>query len=389
MSAVPRFAVGTFQPGADPQIVLWAFLEALHRSGLEVQSFHSRACFPRYPGSASITGRTARHLDSWLMSPELCREIFLRGVQTADLAIVEGHFHPAGDSGLSGGALEPLCQWLDLPRIAVLDVSRAGHCRLPNRPQSLDAILLDRVADSQQAAQFATEFESLWGIPVLGALELLPQLRARFEQFPVVIACRRNCAKSSATILFGTGKPDRLLEIARRREFPAGCSRGTPALSALPKLTVAIAYDEAFNCYYPDSLDLLELRGGRWSISRRSAMRTCRPKPMSSISAAGIRSDLPRSRRITAWRLPCEAIFAGRRIYGEGGGAAYLCHQMETSAGDVKRMAGVLPSVARIERNPSPVRPMEITLDPLQLAGRPRRATSRLSELPLAIRTGR
>jgi cobyrinic acid a,c-diamide synthase len=364
MSTVPRFAVGTFQPGADSQIVLWAFLDSLHRSGLEVQSFHSRACFPRYPGSASITGRIARHLDSWLMSPDLCREIFLRGVQTADLAVVEGRFSPVDDSSLSGGALEPLCQWLDLPRVAVLDVSRAGHCRLPNRPPSLDAILLDRVADSRQAAQFATEFESLWGIPVLGALELLPQLRARFDAIPRGNRLPADLCQVLGDHFMRHWKPERLLEIARRREFPAGRSRGMPALSALPKLTVAIAYDEAFNCYYPDLLDLLELQGA--SVVDFSPLRDENLPPQVDIVYFGCGHPERFAAALSENHCMASALrshlCAGRRIYGEGGGAAYLCHQMETPAGDLKRMAGVLPAVARFERNPSPVRPMEITL---------------------------
>jgi cobyrinic acid a,c-diamide synthase len=37
----------------------------------------------------------------------------------------------------------------------------------------------------------------------------------------------------------------------------------------------------------------------------------------------------------------------GRRIYGEGGGAAFLCQQMVTPDGQLARMAGLLPAIAR------------------------------------------
>ena len=53
---------------------------------------------------------------------------------------------------------------------------------------------------------------------------------------------------------------------------------------------------------------------------------------------------------------------AGRRVYGEGGGAAYLCRQMETPSGEIKRMAGILPAVARLVRKPAAAVPVEVRL---------------------------
>jgi cobyrinic acid a,c-diamide synthase len=53
---------------------------------------------------------------------------------------------------------------------------------------------------------------------------------------------------------------------------------------------------------------------------------------------------------------------AGRRVYGEGGGAAYLCREMETPAGEFRRMAGILPATARLFRRPAGAEPVEVRL---------------------------
>jgi cobyrinic acid a,c-diamide synthase len=53
---------------------------------------------------------------------------------------------------------------------------------------------------------------------------------------------------------------------------------------------------------------------------------------------------------------------AGRRIYAEGGGAAYLCRQMETPWGEIRRMAGILPAAARRLSEPVPAAPAEVRL---------------------------
>ena len=76
---------------------------------------------------------------------------------------------------------------------------------------------------------------------------------------------------------------------------------------------------------------------------------------------------------------------AGRRIYGEGGGAAFLCQRMETPEGEFKWMAGVLPAVARLVRDPLPGKPVEARLGAAELARPQRRPTAWLSESPVAL----
>ena len=46
MNQLPRIAVGTVQPDADLQVMLWALISTLERSGLHVQAFSSQSRFP-------------------------------------------------------------------------------------------------------------------------------------------------------------------------------------------------------------------------------------------------------------------------------------------------------------------------------------------------------
>ena len=90
MIPLPRLAVGTIQPQADSHAILWGLMEALRARGLQVQSFRSRACFAAETETAAVTGLHPRHLDSWLMSPDLCRRLLLRATDHCDIAVVEG-----------------------------------------------------------------------------------------------------------------------------------------------------------------------------------------------------------------------------------------------------------------------------------------------------------
>lgn len=371
MSQIPRLAVGSFQPGVNPQACVWALMEALHSRGVHVQSFLSRACFPRHPGAASITGLATRHLDSWLMSREVCRDLFVRGAKLADLALVEGRFGTAEEDGTQGGRLDVLCQWLELPRLAVVDIGQLGPCRIPAPPVEVEGLLLDRVPGAEAAAKWALDLEVLWGVPVLGALEALPRVRARMEALPRGSRPPRDLYQALGANLARHWRPEKILELATSREFSPGPGRcaalnsfgGTPRRTAC-KLTVAIALDEAFNCYFPNTLDLLEQCGA--VVVDFSPLRDENLPPQADVVYFGCGHPERYAAALSENHCMMAALrshlCAGRRIYAEGGGAAYLCQQMETPQGDFRLMAGVLPAVARLARWPQPARPVEVTL---------------------------
>jgi cobyrinic acid a,c-diamide synthase len=298
------------------------------------------------------------------MSPELCRELFLRGAQGADVAVVEGKFESAVDRGQAGGRLEPLCRWLNLPRLVVLDASRVDELGASERPEQIDGLLLDRIADSSHLARLATDLEALWGVPVLGALERLPGLRAQLQALPPGESPPRALYHELGNQLVRYWRPDRVWKLAKRRPFPAG-SGGSFCLGAAPaKLSVATAYDEAFHCYFPDTLDLLELQGA--SMVDFSPLRDEILPPRTDVVYLGC--GHPERHAATLSENHCmkaalrSHLATGGRIYAEGGGAAYLCQQMEAPGGELKRMVGIVPGVARLRRAPSGPVPVEVTL---------------------------
>jgi cobyrinic acid a,c-diamide synthase len=372
MSRVPRIAIGTIQPETDSQAILWAALEVLRRRGHQVQSFCSQARFNDREGAAAVTGLNPRHLDSWLMTPEVCREIFVRGMAGCDLGLVEGRFQPA-DSGYAGdgGRLETLCDWLDLPMVAVLDVAQVKQCRLPPRPERVDALLLDCVAEGEVGA-LVTNLESLWGLPIIGALDAGPRLRQAVRAVPAG-------GRPSEDLCMELG--DRLLEYWQTRRFePLTCRRDLPP--ARPRLfrcdlpqsqtTVALAYDEAFHCYFPDTLDLLELRGA--TLVAFSPLRDERLPANTDIVYLGC--GHPERHAAQLARNDCmkaamrDHLRRGRRIYAEGRAMAYLCQQLDANDGQFHRMVGLFPAVAHVAPGPSEPSPGEVTLNRTTWFGR-------------------
>lgn len=347
------------------------------------------------------------------MTPELCRELFVTGSEDCDLAVVEGVYDVARPSpsppaprpsppapspeaersdGPSpdalhrsplpphasphGGSLDVLCDWLDLPRLVVLNVSQLAET-LPAVPGRIDGVLLDRADSGARLARAAIDVETQWDVPVLGSLGALPELRAQLRTINGGERPGEDVARRLGDQFLRTGEPERVVEIAQQRGAwtdggaepavqPHVCGGGArPCRDALPMadVTVALAYDDALNCYFPDTLDLLELRGA--TIIDFSPLHDDR-LPEAEIVYLGCGHPEAFARALSdndCMRLALRGhVRRGGRIYAEGGGTAYLCEQLEAADGVLHRMVGVLPAVARLNRQASEPVPVSATL---------------------------
>jgi len=358
MSRLPRLGIGVVEPLADPTPILWGLLAALDRRGIAAQSFHSRACFEPHDGATAITGFAPRHLDSWLMSDNLCRQAFLRGMRRAEIAIVDGSFAaddspPCDADGADqarGGKLDDLCEWLNLPRLAIVDVRRLSDCRLPPKPAGLDGVLLDGAADPRDFYRLQTQFESLWQIPVFGGVEDAPGLRRAIARLEFGEGPSPELADELATAFERLTDLERIVRLAARYEFPFRALDGPGERMEPSKLRIAMACDDAFRCYFPDALELLEMRGA--TICDFSPLKDERLPPESDIVYFGCGRPDKFADALAANTLMISALRGhlcnGQRIYAECGGLAYLSRQIEFPDGSHAPMVGALPVTARL-----------------------------------------
>jgi cobyrinic acid a,c-diamide synthase len=366
MSTSSRLALGTIQAEADSRAIIWGVLDALEQAGVRTQTFLSRCCLSPHDGPSVINGSTSRHLDSWLMTPEMCRQIFLQATATAGLAIIEGKYD-AALANRAGGSLDTLCDWLDLPRLAIVDCSRLSDCQLPARPTA-DALLIENFSGACDVHHWQTVLESLWGIPVIGAMQQPPVLRDAVTALPAGQKPPRELCSALGQEFLRHSRLERLLRLATRRGIPGDWATPAPedTTPALPrgKVQVAVAYDDAFHCYFPDTLDMLEMRGA--TVRVFSPLRDEFLPAETDIVYLGC--GRPQDHAAALAENHClmmslkDHICAGRRVYAEGGGLAYLCQHVDLGDGTLVPMIGVLRAVAH--RNPQPSAPeaVELTL---------------------------
>ncbi len=363
MASLPRLAIGSLQRQSDIRPVVWGLLTLLRQSGMQVQHYFSRACFCPYGGAKAATGITSRHLDSWLMTPQTCREIFLHTSTKCDLRVVEGSL-AAIDPAAPGGRLDVLCDWLQLPRLGVVDILGCRGCQMPPRPDQADALLLDGVRDHADFCYWQTLLEPLWGKPVLGALPAVPALKSEVAALPPGSSPPEPLCHALAQSLASMFCRRRLLQFANREGFSLPEEQLFRPAPGRDRVRVAVAYDEAFYCYFTETLDLLELRGAE--VVEFSPLADESLPAGTDIVYLGCGHPGRFARELAANHCMLSAlrnhVCRGRRIYAEGGGLAYLCQRLETPEGRSQNMVGVFPATARLEAPLVHVEPIEVQL---------------------------
>lgn len=385
MTKYPRIAIGAIKKETDHQPILWALLDVLERSGADVQTFRSQACFVADDDVNSITGQCHRHLDTWLMSSELCRTLFRQGAQSCDLAVLEGCFEtnsqisqerhsnfsiddkksPGHESPLhTGGNLKELCDWLDVPRIGVLDVARIQPCEISIQRPPVDALLLDGVTGMKCFCRLQTQLEALWEIPVLGALESLPHVRLAIESPHCEgKTCRTNYRRLGNNLLryldFG-----QLMTLAKQRDFPNAPALHLPTLAPDHKLSIAVAFDDAFHCYFADALDMLEMGGA--TIKTFSPLRDESLPQNTNLVYFGY--GHPEKHAWALSRNHCmhtalrDHVYQHGGVYAEGEGVAYLGQRMMIPGQSPIPMVGALPLDSYLCPDSPTIVPQEIKL---------------------------
>ncbi len=348
------------------------------------------------------------------MSRARCRESFIRGVIGADLAVVVGEydtgagchlgagrhttgkiasfgngrgphcFQPAKNArkGLSRGRfhcvcraahtgsffgrLDTLCDWLSLSKLVVLrgqDYQQfLGDGRLSG--ETMDGVVVVDADPAVAPLQYMLDFEVYCGLPVVGILyPRPPEKRDLIKAFSI-------WADEPVQVWWNDRQFQRILLRSVQRPFAV---EDWPVLDYRGRITVALARDVAFGCYFPETLESLERCGAR--IVDFSPVKDERIPEGTDVIYLGCGQPGPYARDLSNNHCLKAAIRnhvrCGGRIYAEGAGAAYLCQWMEIQPGQFVRGVGLLPAAGR--RLPRFGEPLPVTVTvarPTWLAGK-------------------
>lgn len=336
-------------------------LEAFRHRGLSVAAYKTG---PDYidPQFLRLAGKCeAYNLDTWLMSEERTRELFVRTSCGKDIAIIEGAM------GLYDGGLHStagIAKLLGVPVILVVDAKSLGESaavvalgfREYDHDVNLAGVILNRVGSSYHVRIIADELERL-GIKCFGALRRDDGLgvpERHFGLLPVDEGAGYDSERLRLAVEDGIDI-DELLKISETApNFSTHEAANTTHYihdnSTAQNITqhkyvrIGVARDEAFSFYYPESLGMLEELGAE--IDYFSPIHDSElPKADGYIFGGGFpemfAGELSGNASMLASVRECV-----RPVLAECGGYMYLCRSLRDFGGREYGMAGVIPAEA-------------------------------------------
>lgn len=365
----PRLVIAGTQSGVGKTTVCMGLLAALAKR-TKVQPYKVGPDYIDPAYHTFITGRRSRNLDGWMLDSETVAYLFKKNMQGAGLAVVEGvmGLFDGAESGNDEGSTAQVAKIIKAPVILVVDGSgmAASGAAMVKGYRDFDpdldlaGIIVNRVSGEAHYQLLREAVETYTRVKVFGYLpeEAGVGLPSRHLGLvpSVEIAGLQEKVDRLAKLTEETVEVDELLRLAQNWVKPV--PDGIIALDACApvktggkdKTRIAVAYDQAFNFYYWDSLELLEELGAEIVFFSPLGDREL-PAGVSGLILGGgfpevFAGALQENERMkTSIR---EALASGLPYYAECGGLMYLVETLEDFNGEKYEMTGWLKGSCRM-----------------------------------------
>mgnify|MGYP001557805942 CR=1 FL=1 len=365
-SKYPRILIAGTHSGVGKTTITLGLMSALKEKGYKVQGFKAGPDYIDPSHHTAITGKPSRNLDTWLMSRDVCLELYEHALIDSNIAVIEGvmGLYDGCLDGSELGSTAHLAKILNVPAILVMDakgMSRsAGAVVLGyknfDKDVKIRGIILNRVKSERHYASLKESIERNCGIPVLGYMPFHEDITLPERHLGLVPSIEQEFAKSTyqkiGSLLSNTVDVDRLINIATSSEgFPSYKKMVFSGINERFDFRIAVAVDEAFNFYYQDNLDLLESYGIELTYFSPLYDKYL-PADIDGLYIGGGFPEL-HAAVLAANTTMKESIRKAHKngvvIYGECGGMMYLLEHMVDFKNKTHEMCGILKGTTRME----------------------------------------
>ena len=354
------FLIAGTASGVGKTTVTLAITAALRRRGLTVQPFKGGPDFLDTGHHTRIAGRTARNVDTWMLSTQANRDVVHHASHGADVLLVEGMMglFDGKDGTSESGSSAEIAKLLKLPVVLVLDAGKTARSiaavvlgfELFDPELPLAGVILNRVAGDRHFRMLETAIRSACKTPVLGWLprESAIAIPERHLGLQTAEEGETGEALESLIDILAT-LAEKHMDIPQLMDLECGLEMNLEAPPVLrqtrEQIRIGIARDQAFSFYYEDNLDLLQEQGATL-VPFSPIHDRCLPPDLDALYLAGGYPELhpvqisENAAMLSAIR---DFVASGRPVYAECGGMIFLSRQLTTCDGTTYPMAGVLP----------------------------------------------
>lgn len=363
----PRVLLAGTASRVGKTLICAGLILALRRRGYKIQPFKVGPDYidPGYHTRAA--GVPCRNLDSFLMDEATVAEIFVKHAANADISIIEGvrGLYEGISVDCDEGSTAHISKILKTPTVLILDAksitksAAAIVLGFKNLDPSIkiEGVILNNVFNEEHHRKLVRAVENYARTQVLGALPRGEALSVG-ERHLGLLTALENAIDLGGVADFVEEHIDieKVVELAETAP-PLPPSSGACSLrasSVCDEVRLAVAYDNAFNFYYQDSLDVLRGLGCRiifFSPMRDEALPKCDGLYIGGGYPEVFATELSRNKSML--RSIKAAAEDEMPIYAECGGLIYLSRAFESMSGEDKtryELVGFLPCDVRMQR---------------------------------------
>ncbi len=365
------FAIAALSGGSGKTITSLGIARTLRQNGLEIACFKKGPDYIDAAWLSAASGRPCYNLDPFLMDNETVKGSFAIRSQGCDVAIVEGNRGVFDGMDVEGtSSTSRLCASLQIPVVLLVDCTKTTRTVAAmvqgciGFEPGLDflGVVLNRVGSERHVRVVTKAIETYTGLPVLGFIPRLKRDPLPMRHLGLTPADEFSSPSQALDKLADVVKKnvnvEKIVSLACKRAKRQGIGQGLNALFGIydrrfSGLRIGIVRDAAFQFYYPENLEALELLGARLIF-----LNALSDKSIPEIDGMYIGGGFPETqasrleKNLSFRSRLLQLIDQGLPIYAECGGLMYLGRDINWQ-GRKFRMSGALPIHFEMKRKPA------------------------------------
>lgn len=356
---IPRIVIGGTNSGCGKTTISAGIMAALVKRGLRIQPYKVGPDYIDPMFHTYITGRDSRNLDSFLMNEEILPYLFERNSKNADICIVEGVMGLYdGYGGYSQTASTAhVSKIISSPVILIINGEGMSLSIVPfikgfmdfDREVNIKGVIINGIRSESHFSLLKKNIEDHTGIRVLGYLKRMEEYTFPSRHLGLVQGEEINDIKNRISALAEeiekTIELDEVIKIASEAENLKDYSFNFNIAKRKYHFRIGVAKDKAFNFYYKDNLELLEMLGAELTFFSPLSDSSL-PENIDGLYIGGgypevfakeLQDNIPMRECIK------KTIEEGLPAYAECGGMMYLSQSIRTLEGKEYGMVGIVP----------------------------------------------
>ncbi|MFZ5987688.1 MAG: cobyrinate a,c-diamide synthase [Bacillota bacterium] len=358
---INRITIAGTNSGCGKTTISMGIMAALCDMGFSVQPFKVGPDYIDPMFHKFITGKDSRNLDSWMLDEDTVTHIFERNAKSADVSVIEGVMGLY--DGLGGstaiGSTAHVSKILKSPVILVVSGKGASLSIVPvikgfmdyDRDAHIKGVIINNVNSESHYSLLKRNIEVNTGIYVLGYLPQMDEYTLPSRHLGLIpdgeIKDLKDRIGKLANQVKNTIDLELLMKVSSESSSIKSNIKNTNLFeeSGPCNVRIAVARDKAFNFYYKDNLELLEMMGAEL-IYFSPMSDTCLPEGVNGLYIGGgypeVFAKVLQDNRLMKESIK-KHIIKGIPAYAECGGMMYLSESIADKSGMSFQMVGILP----------------------------------------------